>query len=102
MSENQLQPQSPAPAGEFHDVSDLVNLLKENRLLLEKIYKTSEKTRRYMLWNIIGMYLKIVIIVVPMIIGAFYVWPLLKQALGALNQLGGMENILKSYMEILK
>jgi len=100
MPEN--QPSSQMSDGDFQEVGDLVNLLKENRQLLEKIYKTSEKTRRYMLFNSIGTYLKIVIIVVPLLVGSFYIWPFLKQALDAFKQLGGMENIMKSYMEILK
>ena len=52
--------------------------LSRNRELLERIFASSEKARRYIFWLHVMSILKIVLIVVPLIIGLIFVGPLLK------------------------
>ncbi len=56
----------------------IITELSRNRELLERIFASSEKARRYIFWLHVMSILKIALIVVPLIIGLIFVGPLLK------------------------
>ncbi len=58
--------------------------LKEQRELLEKIYKSAEKTRKYFLWTLIAT---VVAFVLPLILMAFVLPSFLSSYTGALQGL---------------
>jgi len=75
------------------------NLTQEE--LLWKIYKSTEKTRRYILWLKILSVIKVIIIVVPIVLAIIYLPPLLENALKPYKELLGADsqgqNVLKQF-----
>ena len=60
---------------------DLINALARNRELIERVYESTEKTRRYIFWIYILSILKIVLIVLPIIILLVFLLPMLKDVI---------------------
>jgi type IV secretory pathway component VirB8 len=58
---------------------DLKNSIDQNRELLERIYESTEKTRRYIFWLHVITVVKIILIIVPAVILMFFVAPMLKE-----------------------
>lgn len=69
--------------------ASLEALVRENLELTRQIYALTEKTRRYIFYGQVLGVVKIVLIVGPLIVGAFYLAPLLKQTLGLYSGLLG-------------
>ena len=65
-------------ANQSHHNPDMQELLAENLKYAKAIYWSTEKIRRYILWQRIFTLIKILIIVVPLIFAAFYLPSLLK------------------------
>ncbi len=57
---------------------DVKDLLKKNLELTEKIYQLTKKTNKYIFWQKIFGILKLLIIVVPIVLGILYLPPLMK------------------------
>lgn len=57
---------------------ELDNLLRQNRELLEKVYESSEKTRRYMLWTSIAQIVKVLFIVIMLVTVLVFLRPALQ------------------------
>lgn len=70
---------------------DLRALLEENLKLSRAIYVSSEKTRRYILWGQVLGLLKVLIIIVPLVLGFLYLRPYLDQVIQTYQQLLGAE-----------
>lgn len=68
---------------------DLKSLLEENLKYAKAIYASTEKTRRYILWGQIFGFIKIFVIIVPLLVGFWYLKPYLMQASEAYQQLLG-------------
>ncbi len=69
--------------------ADVKALLEENLRYAKAIYASTEKTRRYIFWGQVFGFLKIVLIVAPLVIAFWYLRPMLQQALAAYQQLLG-------------
>ena len=86
------------------EAGQVKKLLEKNLKLTEEIYKMSKSIKSFMMWQKIFGFLKILIIVVPIVIGILYLPPLLKnvfeqyQGLLGIEGDGGniIENLLKS------
>ncbi len=63
--------------------------LEDNAKLLQAIYANTEKTRRYILTGQILSIVKILIIVVPLVLGFIYLWPTMPSALGTYKEFMG-------------
>lgn len=61
------------------------NLTQEE--LLWKIYKSTEKTRKYILWGRVMSLIYLLLIVVPLILAFIYLPPLVKNAIGPYQEL---------------
>ncbi len=68
---------------------DIKSLLEENLKYSKEIYLATKKTRHYILWAQIFGFLKVLIIMVPLVLGFLYVQPYLKSMLGAYQSLFG-------------
>jgi hypothetical protein len=87
---------------------EIKKLLEKNLELTEEIHKIVKSVKKYMLWQNIFSFLKILIIVVPIVIGIIYLPPLLKDVFqqyqsllsgeGGLN-LGSGGNLLESLLK---
>ena len=64
---------------------DKKNLTQEE--LLWKIYESTEKTRRYIMWGRILSLIKILVIVVPIILAVIYLPPYIKKAVAPYKEL---------------
>ena len=58
---------------------EIKKLLEKNLELTEEIYKMVKGIKKYIFWQKVFSFLKILIIVVPIIIGIIYLPPLLKR-----------------------
>lgn len=56
----------------------LQSLIEENIAISEKIFKQNKKIIRHMRWQTAGGYLRLLLIVVPIILAAIYLPPILK------------------------
>jgi len=63
------------------------NLTQEE--ILWKIYESSEKTRKYLMWNRILSFIKILIIIIPIILAIIYLPPLIQNAISPYQELLG-------------
>ena len=68
---------------------EIKKLLQENLEMNKKIYKICRKLNNYMVWSQVYSFLKILIIVVPLILGYYYLMPLIKNAFTPYNELLG-------------
>jgi len=69
--------------------SELRSLLEENIKLSKEILAATQKTRRYIMWGQVGGYLKLLLIVVPLVLGYLYLRPYLAQSLNMARELMG-------------
>lgn len=92
------------PSDPSHET--LEELLRENLALSEKIYTQNKKIKRYIVAHAVGSWLRLLLIVVPLILAAIYLPPLLKpyfeQAETILNlsgqmNAGGFEKFLREF-----
>ncbi|PIP34073.1 hypothetical protein COX69_00655 [Candidatus Falkowbacteria bacterium CG_4_10_14_0_2_um_filter_48_10] len=68
----------------------LAALLEENLRLSREIYRLSKKTHNFLIWQSVFAVMKILLIVLPIIIGIIYLPPLIKGWLERYNQLLGV------------
>ncbi|MBI5466028.1 MAG: hypothetical protein HY974_01915 [Candidatus Kerfeldbacteria bacterium] len=80
---------------------DVKSLLEENLKYAKEIYTSTEKTRRYILWGQVFGFLKIIIILVPLVLGFLYLQPYLKSALGMYSSLFGQNDGSSSSLPLL-
>jgi hypothetical protein len=66
---------------------ELKKLLRENLEYTKACYALLEKVKRYMVWQRIFVILKLLIIMVPIILGIIYLPPLLEKAISAYKDL---------------
>lgn len=70
-------------------IEQIEKKLNEQEILLQAIYKNSEKVRKYILWGRIMSTVYVILIFAPLIIAAFYLPPLVKNAIGPYQELLG-------------
>ncbi len=64
---------------------DKKNLSQEE--ILQKIYESTEKTRKYIMWGRVLSFIKILIIIIPIILAIIYLPPLIKNAVQPYQEL---------------
>lgn len=64
-------------------------LLAENLELTKKVYELTQKIKRYFIWQQIFGVIKILIIVIPLVVGAVYIYPLLNNVVSTYQRLLG-------------
>jgi len=87
---------------------NLDDLLAENLELSKKIYHLAAKIHRWIIWQQIFGIIKIFLIIVPLAIGVYYVYPLLESTLKTYQQLldvkvpADSQDLLKQIQDQLK
>jgi hypothetical protein len=66
---------------------DLKILLEKNLEMTQEVYNICQKVKSHMFWANIWSVFKIVVIIIPLIIGFLYLPPLLKNAFDQYNKL---------------
>ncbi len=69
---------------------EIKKLLQENLSYAKATYEAAEKTRRYILWGQVLGFIKLAIVIVPMVIAYYFLQPYLKTALSTYQDLLGM------------
>lgn len=69
--------QNPIPGS--HE--ELHALLEKNLELSHKIYKATEKTRRYIFWGEIISFVRLLIIAIPLVLAFIYLRPYIEQTM---------------------
>ncbi|MEK7623421.1 MAG: hypothetical protein AAB408_02000, partial [Patescibacteria group bacterium] len=59
---------------------DIAGLLTKQQALLETIVEQNKKIKRHLFWMAVGGYLRLMIIVIPLILGLIFLPPLLRDA----------------------
>ena len=70
-------------------IEQIEKKLNEQEILLQAIYKNSEKVRKYIMWGRVMSAIYIVLIFAPLIVAAIYLPPLIKNAIGPYQELLG-------------
>jgi len=70
-------------------IEQIEKKLNQQEILLQAIYKNSEKVRKYILWGRVMSAVYIVLIVAPFIIAAMYLPSFIKNAIGPYRELLG-------------
>ena len=90
----------------------LAETLEQNQQMLVKMYKTSEKVRKYLLWIHVSNILKTLLIVIPLALSIIYLPQLLKDLFPTLDEsvgekeTGGLmqklnpKEVIKSYEDV--
>lgn len=73
------------------DNRDLKKMLETNIALNREILDIAVYIKKYIVWQKIFAYLKLLIIVIPIILAVVYLPPFFKTLLDSLKDLGGME-----------
>jgi hypothetical protein len=82
---------------------DIKKMLDEIYDLNQKTYKMTRKMSHYMAWSQFWSIIKILVIVVPLVLGYYYLSPLVKNAFNQYNQLlGGINNPQETLKDTLK
>jgi hypothetical protein len=72
------------------DEADLKQLIQENLNVTHEIYRLVKKIKRQLMWQKIWGAVKLVIIVVPLVISAIYLYPMMGQMIQTYQQLMDM------------
>ncbi len=70
-------------------IEQIEKKLDEQEVLLQAIYKNSEKVRKYILWGRIMSTVYLVLIFAPLILAIIYLPPLIRNAIGPYQELLG-------------
>lgn len=81
---------------------DLKKLLEENLEISRKNYQATKYIKRYVIWSQVMDVIKILIIVIPIILGIIYLPSLLKNLFGQYQDLLGVGNNNFNVDELLK
>ena len=77
----------------------LKKLLEENLEYSKAIYDSVQKTRQYIFWGQVMGFVKLLLIIIPIILAIIYLPPLIQQAFGPYKELlqdsGGLKGVLQ-------
>jgi len=74
-------------------MQEIKNLLEKNFELTKEIHEMTKKMSRYLFWQQIFSVLKLLIIIVPIVVGIIYLPPLLKNLMSQYQELLGIGNL---------
>lgn len=92
MSEEQKQKQGEKDESKQVSGGNIKKLLEKNIKLSEEILTLTTKTRKYLFWQQVYGFFKILIFVVPIIIGVIYLPALLRDLIAQYGGLFGLGN----------
>ncbi|MFH1193726.1 MAG: hypothetical protein V1661_01895 [bacterium] len=80
--------------------SDIRGLLEENIKISKQILASTEKTRKQMRWTQIWSFIRLIIIIIPLVLAILYIPPFLSKLSGTFGKLYGGEQF--NILELLK
>jgi hypothetical protein len=87
---------TPSPSVPLHEgvvtSADLIQKIEESVLWSKKVFEEQQRVRRYLLWNTIANFLRLALIIIPIILGLLFLPALLKDATSMFNLEGGVSN----------
>ncbi len=87
---------------ELEREDDIRELLEENLEKMEDLAKDVRYIKKYIFWAKVGGFLKILLIVLPIILGYLYLQPLLNSALKQYEDLLGIKNTVNGSVDLNK
>lgn len=69
---------------------EIKKLIEKNLEVSEEILRISKKVKSYMMWNQIMNFLKLLVIVVPIVLGIIYLPPILKNLFSQYEEIMGI------------
>jgi len=94
--EMQNKKNSPDEGGQdSHD--RILYLLEENRKTNKEVYAIVKKLKKQMMWQSIFGFVRILVIVIPLIIGFYYLTPFVQQAMDDYQKLMGVTDQVGSF-----
>ncbi|MFP4514986.1 MAG: hypothetical protein ACLFNO_03235 [Parcubacteria group bacterium] len=86
MDNKNKQEQEAQQKQEKREEINLENLLKKNLIISQEILDISKYVKKYIFWRKVMNIVKIVIILVPIILGIIYLPPILEEGLDTINE----------------
>lgn len=91
-------------------ISRLENQLRQNEEVMERVYKTSERVRKYLFWVNVLNVLRIIFIIVPIALTILYLPAIINNIMGGLGIEGGIsllkdispQGMIEEYKNILE
>lgn len=77
-------------------------LLQENLSYAKATYEAAEKTRRYILWGQVFGFIKLILVIVPIVIAYLFLQPYFKTAISTYQDLLGVTNSVNSAVNDMK
>lgn len=71
--------------------TDLIQKIEESIAWSKKVFEGQERLRRYLFWNTVGNFLRLALVLIPIIIGLLFLPSLLRDA-STMFQSGGLSN----------
>lgn len=75
-----------APQKEIESQKELQKLLQENLKISKELYEMTKKIKRWIVWQRVWGVIKILIILIPIVLGVIYLPPLVKKAIEPYQQ----------------
>ena len=84
----EMENRKNSPSEDSHD--KILEMMEESLKLNKKIYKIVKKLKSQMFWQSVFGFIRVLIIVVPLVLGFYYLSPYMKQAYQQYQQILGM------------
>ena len=96
--------QNPISPGPAPGNSDIRGLLEENNRLLKEVKAGNDRLERYLRWNRIWSVLRLLIIIIPIVLGVIFLKPYFQSVMGTYQELLGVPstNGTNSSLDILE
>ena len=87
MSEEKNTQAKDTQAKDTSQKDNIANLLKKNHEALEEILEVTRYTRRFVIWQQVFGSVKLVLIVIPIVLGVIYLPPIFKDLINQYREL---------------
>lgn len=85
----------PQPSPAASEIRELQRLLEESIALSQKIVVQNRQIKRRLTWMAVGSFLRILVILIPLILAAIFLPPLIEPAIRQYQELIGLSSSLR-------
>ncbi len=82
-------------SGDWKQMDEMKKMLNENLALTEDIHKMTKKINNFVIMSRVFTFIKVLIILIPLLIGIFYLPPIVK------NMIPKVKSVIEQYKELL-
>ncbi len=92
-------PQEEKKSNDVEQISNekIIALLEKQQVLLEVIEKQNKKIGRHIFWMTVGGYVRILLVIIPIVLAVIFLPPLLKDVTKQYQELLGVKNSASSF-----